>query len=155
MSQCGNNNKLAQQHVPCDRLLQKAYLERLLNDLCFLSSVDSAKPWFCLFGLRWNYCTFSHSSVWNCSSGNVSFSCLSIQNGISSRKLLIGHHLPGSKMNLSLAFPRFLMISCCTSLRMILLQFSTSLRCGLASRSLSLFWILKLLTLVHVAYIWY
>ena len=25
MSQCGNNNELARHHVPCDRLLQKAY----------------------------------------------------------------------------------------------------------------------------------
>ena len=25
MSQCGNNNQFAHQHVPCDRLLQKAY----------------------------------------------------------------------------------------------------------------------------------
>ena len=25
MSQCGNNNKLSRHHVPCDRLLQKAY----------------------------------------------------------------------------------------------------------------------------------
>ena len=25
MSQCGNNNQLAHHHLPCDRLLQKAY----------------------------------------------------------------------------------------------------------------------------------
>ena len=25
MSRCGNNNQLAHHHVPCDRLLQKAY----------------------------------------------------------------------------------------------------------------------------------
>ena len=25
MSQCGNNNQLAHNHVPCDRLLQEAY----------------------------------------------------------------------------------------------------------------------------------
>ena len=29
MSQCGNNNELAHQHVPCDRLLQKAYCDYL------------------------------------------------------------------------------------------------------------------------------
>ena len=28
MSQCGNNNEFAHHHVPCDRLLQKAYWNR-------------------------------------------------------------------------------------------------------------------------------
>ena len=28
MSQCGNNNELARHHVPCDRLLQKAYFNQ-------------------------------------------------------------------------------------------------------------------------------
>ena len=30
MSQGGNNNELARHHVPCDRLLQKAYSSRAL-----------------------------------------------------------------------------------------------------------------------------
>ena len=30
MSQCGNNNELAHHHVPCDRLLQKAYIITVL-----------------------------------------------------------------------------------------------------------------------------
>ena len=30
MSQCGNNNELAHHHVPCDRLLQKAYYSSTL-----------------------------------------------------------------------------------------------------------------------------
>ena len=33
MSQCGNNNELARHHVPCDRLLQKAYWHAL-NKVC-------------------------------------------------------------------------------------------------------------------------
>ena len=35
MSQCGNNNELAHHHVPCDRLLQKAY-DETINHTIFL-----------------------------------------------------------------------------------------------------------------------
>ena len=31
MSHCGNNNDLAHNHVPCDRLLQKAYYEDIVK----------------------------------------------------------------------------------------------------------------------------
>ena len=37
MSQCGNNNELAHHHVPCDRLLQKAYCD----DFPIISSCSS------------------------------------------------------------------------------------------------------------------
>ena len=79
MSQCGNNNELAHHHVPCDRLLQKAYwpffnkgsvhkylcsLLWHLNDLCHGMHFIVVHTWdlqYCKFSCQqWTFlaCTF-------------------------------------------------------------------------------------------------